>query len=156
MLPKRPQHSPHPHTPPAFGVKIQYAKENIESDLTPDQVKYIQQVIGVFLYYGRAIDSTALAAIGSNISTGQWEDIKFRTNHFLDYMVTHLDAKIVYKKSDMHLWTHTDASYLTEPKARSRAGGYHYFSDTPKLPILVDSPAPMYNHPVINLKTKRS
>ena len=128
-----------------------------KSDLTPDQVKYIQQTIGEFLYYSRAIDFTALAAIGlisSNISTGQWEDINFRTNHFLDYMATHPDAKIIYKKSDMHLWTYTNASYLTEPKVRSRAGGYHEFSDKPKLPILADSPALMHNHPVLALCKK--
>eukprot|EP00979_Chaetoceros_neogracilis_P016968 scaffold10166_cov289-Chaetoceros_neogracile.AAC.1 len=101
ILPKKPQHSPHPHTPPTFGAKVQYAKENLESDLTPAQLKHIQRVIGVFLYYGRAIDSTiqpAVGSISSSLSTGQWEDIKFRTNHFLDYMATHPNAKLIYKK----------------------------------------------------------
>ena len=49
----------------------------------------------------------------------------------------------------MHLHTHTDSSYLTEPKSRSRTGGYHYFSDKPKLPILSTDPPPKHNHHVL-------
>ena len=49
----------------------------------------------------------------------------------------------------MHLWIHTDATYLSEPKVRSRASsGFHYFSDKPKLPISPKDPPPMPNHPV--------
>ena len=109
-------------------------------------------MIGVFLYYGRAIDSKTLAAIGSissNISTSQWKDIQFRTNHFLDYIATHPNAKIIYKKSDMHLWTHTDASYFTEPKARSRAGGYIFLSKKTTHPIDPSSPAPPDNGSIL-------
>ena len=42
---------------------------------------------------------------------------------FLDYAATHPDAVVTYKASDMVLVIHSDASYLSEPKARSRAGG---------------------------------
>ena len=44
----------------------------------------------------------------------------------LDYAATHPDAKIRYRALDMILQIHTDASYLSEPKAKSRAAG-HYF-----------------------------
>ena len=44
----------------------------------------------------------------------------------LDYAATHPDTKIRYRVLDMILQIHTDASYLSEPKARSRAAG-HYF-----------------------------
>ena len=52
----------------------------------------------------------------------------------------------------MHIWFHTDASYLTEPKSRSQSGGYHYFSNKPKLPIKSYEPPPKHNHPVIVLR----
>ena len=52
----------------------------------------------------------------------------------------------------MNLWFHTDASYLTETKVRSRAGGYHYFRNKPKLPIKSDDPPQKYNHPVLVLR----
>ena len=51
----------------------------------------------------------------------------------------------------MHPWIHTDASYLTEPKARSCDGSYHYFSNKIKLPIQSDNPPPKHNQPFIVL-----
>ena len=44
-------------------------------------------------------------------------------------MATHPDAIITYKKSNMILAIHSDASYLTGKKARSRAGGHFYLAD---------------------------
>jgi hypothetical protein len=44
-------------------------------------------------------------------------------NKFLNYCATHPDATIRYYPSDMILKVHSDASYNSEPKARSRAGG---------------------------------
>ncbi len=49
-----------------------------------------------------------------------------RVNQFLNYMWTHPDAIIRYLASDMILNVHSDASYLSAPKARSRAGGYFF------------------------------
>ncbi len=49
----------------------------------------------------------------------------------------------------MHLWVHTDSSYLNEPKARSRGAGYFYLSDKPKLPIEPDDPPPPLNGPIL-------
>ena len=51
----------------------------------------------------------------------------------------------------MHVWVHIDASYLTEPKSRSRVCGYHYFSNKPKLPIQSENPPPKNNRPVLIL-----
>jgi len=52
-----------------------------------------------------------------------------RTRHLLDYVATHPDAIVSYAKSNMILSVHSDASYLSEPKARSRAGGHFFLSD---------------------------
>ena len=148
---KSPQHLPHPYTQPTYGAKVQYAKQGSAYNLTPEQLKYAQQVIGVFLFYARTIDTTMLPAIGSiatNLSTSSWADTNNCMSHFLNYAATHPDAQITYKASDMHHWTHTNSSYLTEPKAQSQAGGYHYFSDKPTLPIKDTDPAPMQNHPI--------
>ena len=46
--------------------------------------------------------------------------------HFMDYLATHPDAKIIYRKSDMQLQIISDAAYLVAKMARSRAGGYHF------------------------------
>ena len=64
--PDKPQLQPHPHTLPAYGATIQYAKRiDQSSKATKEQQKYIQQVIGVLLYYGRAVDSTILVTLSS-------------------------------------------------------------------------------------------
>jgi len=59
---------------------------------------------------------------------------------FLDYMWTHPDAKIRYRASDMILNVHSDASYLSAPKARSRAGGYFFLGSIPRdaEPIIIN------------------
>ena len=54
------------------------------------------------------------------------ENTMKRVNHFLDYMWTHPDAIIWYRASDMILNVHSDASYLSAPKACSCAGGYFF------------------------------
>ena len=46
-------------------------------------------------------------------------------------MWTHPDAIIRYCASDMILNVHSDASYLSAPKARSRAGGYFFLGSLP-------------------------
>ena len=55
-----------------------------------------------------------------------------RCRHFLDYMATHLNAKLRYYASDMVLNVHSDASYLSSHNARSRAAGYYFLGSVPK------------------------
>jgi hypothetical protein len=55
-----------------------------------------------------------------------------RVNQFLDYMWMHPDAIIRYRASDMILNVHSDALYLSAPKARSRAGGYFFLGSIPQ------------------------
>ena len=48
----------------------------------------------------------------------------------------HPDATIRYRASDMILRLHSDASYLSEAKARSRGAGHFYLADKPSnLPV---------------------
>jgi hypothetical protein len=128
-VPNRPQNQPHKHTIPTYGATVQYAKdEDTSRILSKEEKKYIQQVLGTFLYYGRAVDSTMLTAL-SSIASAQaepTEDTLANIKIFLDYAATHQDAVLTYHASDMVLVVHSDASYLSEPKARSRAGG-HFF-----------------------------
>jgi hypothetical protein len=57
--------------------------------------------------------------------------------HLLNYAATHPDPIIRYYASQMILKVHSDASYLSERKARSRAGGYFYLgSDDDPVPLL--------------------
>jgi hypothetical protein len=69
----------------------------------------------------------------------------------LNYCASHPDAVIRYSKSDMILYVESDASYLSESKARSRCAGYHYLSNqpaSPDKPPAPGSPAPPLNGPI--------
>ena len=52
-------------------------------------------------------------------------------HHLLDYCSTNPNAIIPYKPSNMILKVHSDALYLSEPKARSRCGGHFYLETKP-------------------------
>ena len=131
LIPKKLQHQPHKHTVPTYGATIQYAKDDDATNLlSKEEKKYIQQVLGTFLYYGRAVDSTMLTALSSIASTQAepTEETMENIKLFLDYAASHQDAILTYQASDMVLIVHSDASYLSEPKARSRAGGHFFMS----------------------------
>jgi len=61
------QHSPAPHIIPTYEAKLQYApiEEEHLHQLSDEKKKYIQQVIGTFLYYACALDSTILVALSN-------------------------------------------------------------------------------------------
>ena len=64
--PQKPQHQPYPHTKPTYGATKQYTQATDTSPpLNNANKKYIQEVIGTFLYYARCVDSTMLTALGT-------------------------------------------------------------------------------------------
>jgi hypothetical protein len=64
--PKRPEHTPHKYLSPQYGAAIQYTPdEDYFTPLTRAETQHLQEVVGTFLYYARAIDNTMLVALGS-------------------------------------------------------------------------------------------
>ena len=132
--PLKPQHSPHAAPPRKFG---QDAQEPLEHDhqpiLPPDRIKRIQQIIGTILYYARAVDITTLVALSSIAAeqTKATESTETKIVQLLDYLYTHKDATIQYVASYIVLNVHSDASYLSEPKACSRLGGTFFLGALP-------------------------
>ena len=53
--------------------------------------------------------------------------------HLLNYAATYPNAEIKFVKSKMILAIHSDASYNSKPKARSRVGGYFFLTDKPNI-----------------------
>ena len=49
----------------------------------------------------------------------------------MNYVASNPDATVTYTASDMCLHVHSDASYLSAPKARSRTGGHFFLSTHP-------------------------
>jgi len=139
IAPTRPQHAPHAWIPPQYGVQTQMtAPIDTSPNLDKTQIKRLQQIIGVFLYYSRALDLTMLVALGT-LAAAQAEGTQATVEactQLVNYAATHPDATLRFHASKMILNIHSDASYLSESKARSRAGGYFYLTDdTEKPPI---------------------
>jgi hypothetical protein len=140
------QHSPFQCKPIKYGAKKQYAVQpSTAAPLNKADKKFIQQVCGKFLYLARAVDPTLLCPISAiaSQSANPTTDTMEQTQQLLDYIATQDDAVITYNASDMVLAVHSDASYLSEPKARSRAGG-HFFLSTAK-------DAPPNNGAILNI-----
>ena len=132
--PTKPQDSPHPAPPRKYGKA---AQDPIDDDTTAPldakRTRRIQQIVGAGLYYGRAVDNTILTAL-SSIGSEQakpTESTEKRAYQLLDYLATHPNAKIQFRASDMILNIHSDASYLSETKARSRIAGVLFLGSIP-------------------------
>ena len=124
-----------PPNPITYGKDKQATTPDDDSPLLDDAgKKRIQQIVGSFLYYARAVDPTILMALSDIAcqSSKPMQRTKQCVDQFLDYMWTHPDAKIRYRASDMILNVNSDASYLSAPQARSRAGGYFFLGSMPR------------------------
>jgi hypothetical protein len=129
--PKHPQHTPSRCVTPVYGAKTQYATTGETPPLTAQKYLTIQKVIGSVLYYARAVDPTVLMPL-NDIATEQTkatEKTQAAANQMLDYLATHPDSTIRYHASDMILNIHSDASYLSVSKARSRLGGLFFLGN---------------------------
>ncbi|KAL7474191.1 hypothetical protein ACHAW6_000181 [Cyclotella cf. meneghiniana] len=117
--PTKPQHQPYPSAPRTYGNKQQFCDSADSSPaLSKDKKTFVQEVIGVFLYYARAVDCTMLTALGSLAvqQANPMENTLAKIHQFLDYALTHPDAVITYQASDMVLAAHSGASYLQKLK----------------------------------------
>jgi hypothetical protein len=129
--PERNEDSPHAWTAPDYGARQQYATHDESPLLDVRDIKRVQEVLGTFLFYGRAVDLTMVTSIGS-IATEQASATELTMKaitQLLNYAACNPDATLRYHASDMILYVESDASYLSESKARSRVAGFHYLSD---------------------------
>ena len=129
IVPDRVQTCPYAPEPVSYGAK---AQAPLAPDTTPrldaKDVKRVQKIVGSILYYARAVDMTVLIGLSSiaveqTIATTKTMG---RCHQLLDYLATNVEAKIRFYASDMVMNVHSDASYLSESKARSRTCG-HFF-----------------------------
>ena len=112
--PKRAQHCPYEPNPVHYGKKSDEIVHEKESPMLDEkEKKFIQQVVGSFLYYARAVDMTILTALNAIASeqAAPTERTMEIVHQFLDYMATHPDAVIRFRTSDMILSVHSDASH---------------------------------------------
>jgi hypothetical protein len=122
--PERPEHAPHTWNPPIYGAKTQFVEDKtISPALSNKDVNKLQQLTGTLLYYARAVDPTLIMPINvlASEKSKATEVIADKVIKLLNYCNTHPETKIRYHASNMILHFHSDASYLSENGAKSRA-----------------------------------
>ena len=88
---------------------MQFAEPEENTPLLPEErIRFIQQVVGVFLYYAIAIDNTVLVAlsdIGSEQSRATFKSMD-EVQQLLDYLASNPNATIHFHASGLILCTH--------------------------------------------------
>jgi hypothetical protein len=109
--------------------------ETISPALSDKGVNKLQQLTGTLLYYARAVDPTLIMPINV-LASEQSKATEVTAEKFiklLNYCNTHPETKIRYHTSDMILHIQSDALYLSENEAKSRAGGFFYMGRDTKI-----------------------
>ena len=99
--------------------RIQLAKVDTSPPLSPTETTELQAIVGTLLYYARAVDPTRLP-ISNEIASQQASPttkVVAAANRALSYAAGHSTNTIVYYASDMILFSHVDASYLSRSHA---------------------------------------
>ena len=73
---------------------------------------------------------STIASDQANPTEATWKKIET----FLNYAASHPDSIVTYRASKMILAAHSDASYLSEREASSRAGGHFFLSEDKHIP----------------------
>jgi hypothetical protein len=149
--PAKHQGAPHSWTIPNYGAKAQFATPADASPLLPDsEITDIQRRVGTLLYYAVAVDPFMLAALGT-IGSSQAKATQFTKEECLwvmDYAASNPLSIIRYSTSGITLYVHSDASYLSETGARSRAVGHFFLSSPPLDPASPPATLPTLNGPI--------
>eukprot|EP00957_Ditylum_brightwellii_P121967 9301428-Ditylum_brightwellii.AAC.1 len=119
-------------------------------ELSKQEKTRIQQILGTLLFYTRAVDPTMRMALNAIAAEQEHPTSKMAAAivQLLNYCATHPEATIWYHASDMVLHIHRDASYLSAPHARSRAGGHFFLSNHPSNPAKPEESVTPPNGPI--------
>jgi hypothetical protein len=131
--PTRNTNSPLHFVAPDYGAHVQSPTPDDDSPaLSPARAKRLQEIIGVFLYYARAVDPSMLTVVSKlgSMQAHPTVAVEAMAERLMQYAACWPDARITYVPSDMQLAGQADASYLSETGSRSRAGGVLYTSST--------------------------
>ena len=124
--------SPITYVAPVYGAFHQEVRPEPPSPpLTAAETLELQEIVGVFLFYARAVDPLMITAI-NKIGLRQSKPtrlIQAEIERFFQYASRFPDSTLCIRASNMKLTCHSDASYLSEANARSRAGGYLFLGD---------------------------
>ena len=123
---KRAHYCPYQPNPIKYGKNSDQITHIVESPLpTASNKKFVQQVLGSFLYYTHVIGPTILHALSVTVldNGNSTERTMQRVHQLFDYMHANPNAMLHFYASEMILDVHSDASYMSAGCTSSRTGG---------------------------------
>jgi hypothetical protein len=123
--------SPSVYTPPRYGAHTQLTAVDDSEAATPQQIKRLQEIVGCFLYYARAVDNTMLEAVNhlASMQAHPTQKVMEAAERLLAYAAAYPCNKLRLTACDMILYIQSDASYLSRETSRSVAGGIFYLGN---------------------------
>jgi hypothetical protein len=115
---------PLPSTPPppvVPGPPQSPTGPDLSPPASPSQIKELQVAVGYLLYYGRSVDPrvlTTTCALASEQASPTLSTMT-RLDRLLSFVSAHPHGRKIYRASEMILCVHSDASYLSRPRAPS-------------------------------------
>ena len=94
--------------------------------------KQLQKIVGKFLYYAGAIDPQISMALNSLMAVYTKPTIK-TANQITQF--SNSDAVTEYIRGRIIIHIYLDASYISEPEARSQSDGYFFIGPKYNTPI---------------------
>ena len=110
----------------------------------------MQQVVGNFLYYECTVDPTILVALNNAVAeqAKNTQATAKEVTQMLKYAIIYSEAITRYYTSWMVLHIHINASFLSYPESKSKAGGYNYINTKSADPNKAPLKQPQLNGPV--------
>ena len=112
--------------------------EDTSTKLDAKGIKRVQGIVGLMIFSGLGVNNNllvSLSSIGAQQSTAT-ENTNAWITQLLYYVATYPDYGILFKASDLILAAHSDARFINESKARSRAGDHMFLSENVPTPIV--------------------
>ena len=110
--PSKPQYAPYPTAPRKYGAESQeLLPQDTAPPATKEEITHTKKIVGIILYYSRAVDLTVLvdlSAITSYLAKATKTTLK-NVHQVLDYLAKNIDTKIIFHASDMVLNIHSYA-----------------------------------------------
>lgn len=117
--------SPSIYIAPKFGASSQVESTDTSPPATAAEQTHLRTAIGKFRWYGDAVDPILVTPLSkmANQQSAPTQNTMSELSRFLNYVDQFPDAHLTFRPSNMQLHIHSDASYLGDPKSRSRFGG---------------------------------
>jgi hypothetical protein len=144
----KPETAPYKYIRPVYTGKQAPLSEDDSKPLSSQLITELQSKIGA-LNWGAACVNYDTSLAVSKVGSKQAQPTKAllrEVNHILGYLAGHPNTVLQYHPSDMKLHTVSDASFCSETKGRSRAGGVLYLGDCDENGHPKSSPVEVMSH----------